>query len=133
MTENGRLRHPEVNPFTSFTHWFFGGRKLEEARLKAEAQEQARRAEQIRRQAEALKKLEERSKAPWAQAPQAPPPTSQTSLAEIQRLEREKKAVSCSQINLNHAQRYHNKMKPPDEELNDHALYYFRKCSDSSR
>jgi ATPase subunit of ABC transporter with duplicated ATPase domains len=69
-------------------------RKEEEARKKAEAEEQARKAEQRRREAEALRKLQERSKAPWAQAPPAPPPTAQASLAEIQKLEREKKAVS---------------------------------------
>lgn len=65
-----------------------------EARRQAEAEEQARRAEQRRREAEALRKLQERSKAPWAQAPRAPAPATHTaSLAEIQRLEREKKAV----------------------------------------
>ncbi|CAD6237108.1 GSCOCG00002144001-RA-CDS [Cotesia congregata] len=64
----------------------------EEARKKAEAEEQARRNEQRRREAEALRKLQEKSKAPWAQAPHAPPPTTHASLAEIQRLEREKKA-----------------------------------------
>lgn len=74
--------------------YIFVDRNEEEARQKAAVEEQARRAEQRRREAEALKKLQERSKAPWAQAPQAPPPTSHTSLAEIQRLEREKKAVS---------------------------------------
>ena len=68
-------------------------RKEAEARKQAEAEEQARRAEQRRREAEALRKLQERSKAPWAQAPCAPaPPTPAASLAEIQRLEREKKA-----------------------------------------
>ncbi|XP_076220764.1 GIGYF family protein Gyf isoform X2 [Nomia melanderi] len=68
-------------------------RKEAEARKQAEAEEQARRAEQRRREAEALRKLQERSKAPWAQAPRAPPPpTPINSFAEIQRLEREKKA-----------------------------------------
>ncbi|XP_057342048.1 GRB10-interacting GYF protein 2-like [Microplitis mediator] len=67
-------------------------KREEEVRKKAEAEEQARRAEQRRREAEALKKLQEKSKAPWAQAPHAPPPASHASLAEIQRLEREKKA-----------------------------------------
>ncbi|XP_076179792.1 GIGYF family protein Gyf isoform X2 [Ptiloglossa arizonensis] len=68
-------------------------RKEAEARKQAEAEEQARRAEQRRREAEALRKLQERSKAPWAQAPRAPAPaTPAASLAEIQRLEREKKA-----------------------------------------
>lgn len=69
-------------------------RKEAEAQRQAEAEEQARRAEQRRREAEALRKLQERSKAPWAQAPRAPVPAAQASLAEIQRLEREKKAVS---------------------------------------
>ena len=69
-------------------------RKEEEVRKKAEAEENARKAEQRRREAEALKKLQERSKAPWAQAPPAPPVSTQASLTEIQRLEREKKAVS---------------------------------------
>lgn len=64
----------------------------DDARKKIEFEEQARRAEQRRREAEALKKLQERSKAPWAQAPHAPPPTTSASLADIQRLEREKKA-----------------------------------------
>lgn len=72
----------------------FAFRKEEEIRKKAEAEEQAKKAEQRRREAEALRKLQERSKAPWAQAAPAPPPTAQASLAEIQRLEREKKAVS---------------------------------------
>ncbi|XP_078044339.1 GIGYF family protein Gyf isoform X5 [Augochlora pura] len=68
-------------------------RKEADARKQAEAEEQARRAEQRRREAEALRKLQERSKAPWAQAPRAPPPpTPINSFAEIQRLEREKKA-----------------------------------------
>ncbi|XP_029052326.1 GRB10-interacting GYF protein 2 isoform X2 [Osmia bicornis bicornis] len=69
-------------------------RKEAEARKQAEAEEQARRAEQRRREAEALRKLQERSKAPWAQAPRAPAATAApaASLAEIQRLEREKKA-----------------------------------------
>ncbi|XP_076236016.1 GIGYF family protein Gyf isoform X2 [Calliopsis andreniformis] len=67
-------------------------RKEAEARKQAEAEEQARRAEQRRREAEALRKLQERSKAPWAQAPRAPAATTPAaSLAEIQRLEREKK------------------------------------------
>ncbi|EFN85095.1 GIGYF family protein CG11148 isoform X2 [Harpegnathos saltator] len=66
-------------------------RKEAEARRQAEAEEQARRAEQRRREAEALRKLQERSKAPWAQAPRAPAPAAHASLAEIQRLEREKK------------------------------------------
>ncbi|XP_076652489.1 GIGYF family protein Gyf isoform X3 [Halictus rubicundus] len=67
-------------------------RKEASARKQAEAEEQARRAEQRRREAEALRKLQERSKAPWAQAPRAPPPpTPINSFAEIQRLEREKK------------------------------------------
>lgn len=76
--------------------WNFVSRKEEEARKKAEAEEQARKAEQRRREAEALRKLQERSKAPWAHAPPAAPPTPQASLADIQRLEREKKAVSLS-------------------------------------
>ncbi|XP_015586467.1 GRB10-interacting GYF protein 2 isoform X1 [Cephus cinctus] len=67
-------------------------KKEEEARRKTEAEEQARRAEQRRREAEALRKLQERSKAPWAQAPHAPATATHASLAEIQRLEREKKA-----------------------------------------
>ncbi|EZA53350.1 hypothetical protein DMN91_005018 [Ooceraea biroi] len=68
-------------------------RREAEARRQAEAEEQARRAEQRRREAEALRKLQERSKAPWAQAPRASAPATHTaSLAEIQRLEREKKA-----------------------------------------
>ncbi|KOC67726.1 PERQ amino acid-rich with GYF domain-containing protein [Habropoda laboriosa] len=68
-------------------------RKEAEARKQAEAEEQARRAERRRREAEALRKLQERSKAPWAPAPCAPTPaTPAASLAEIQRLEREKKA-----------------------------------------
>ncbi|XP_014474042.1 PREDICTED: PERQ amino acid-rich with GYF domain-containing protein CG11148 isoform X2 [Dinoponera quadriceps] len=67
-------------------------RKEAEARRQAEAEEQARRAEQRRREAEALRKLQEKSKAPWAQAPRAPAPAAHASLAEIQRLEREKKA-----------------------------------------
>lgn len=69
-------------------------RKEAEARRQTEAEEQARRIEQRRREAEALRKLQERSKAPWAQAPRAPAPTAHASLAEIQRLEKEKKAVS---------------------------------------
>ncbi|XP_015430986.1 PREDICTED: PERQ amino acid-rich with GYF domain-containing protein 2 isoform X2 [Dufourea novaeangliae] len=68
-------------------------RKEAEARKQAEAEEQARRAEQRRREAEALRKLQERSKAPWAQAPRTPAPAiPAASLAEIQKLEREKKA-----------------------------------------
>ncbi|KAF7385552.1 hypothetical protein HZH68_013982 [Vespula germanica] len=67
-------------------------RKETEARKLLEAEEQARRTEQRRREAEALRKLQERSKAPWAQAPRTPAPTTHASLAEIQRLEREKKA-----------------------------------------
>ncbi|XP_066603534.1 GRB10-interacting GYF protein 2 isoform X2 [Prorops nasuta] len=67
-------------------------RKETEVQKQVEAEEQARRAEQRRREAEALRKLQERSKAPWAQAPRAPAPSAQASLAEIQRLEREKKA-----------------------------------------
>ncbi|KAI4494245.1 hypothetical protein M0802_009114 [Mischocyttarus mexicanus] len=75
-------------------------RKLEEERIKKEAEarklleieEQARRTEQRRREVEALRKLQERSKAPWAQAPCTPAPTTHASLADIQRLEREKKA-----------------------------------------
>ncbi|XP_048505447.1 GRB10-interacting GYF protein 2 isoform X3 [Athalia rosae] len=67
-------------------------KKEEEARRKVEVEEQAKRAEQRRREAEALRKLQERSKAPWAQTPHAPPPSTHASLAEIQRLEREKKA-----------------------------------------
>lgn len=62
--------------------------------MKTEAEEKARKSEQRRREAEALKKLQERSKAPWAQTPHAPNPTPQASLAEIQKLEREKKTVS---------------------------------------
>lgn len=69
-------------------------RKEAEARRQAEIEEQTRRAEQRRREAEALRKLQERTKSPWAQAPRALAPTTHTaSLAEIQRLEREKKAV----------------------------------------
>lgn len=67
-------------------------KKEAEARKLVEAEEQARRAEQRRREAEALRKLQERSKAPWAQTPHTPTPTTHASLAEIQRLEREKKA-----------------------------------------
>ncbi|XP_061934620.1 GRB10-interacting GYF protein 2 isoform X1 [Apis cerana] len=68
-------------------------RREAEARKQAEVEEQARRAEQRRREADALRRLQERSKAPWAQAPRAPTPaTPAASLAEIQRLEREKKA-----------------------------------------
>ncbi|XP_043527998.1 GRB10-interacting GYF protein 2 isoform X1 [Frieseomelitta varia] len=67
-------------------------RKETEARKQAEAEE-ARRAEQRRREADALRRLQERSKAPWAQAPRTPAPAiPAASLAEIQRLEREKKA-----------------------------------------
>lgn len=73
-------------------------RKEAEVRRQAEAEEQARRAEQRRREAEALRKLQERSKAPWAQAPRAPAPAAHASLAEIQRLEREKKAVSAPSL-----------------------------------
>lgn len=70
-------------------------------RRQAEAEEQARRAEQRRREAEALRKLQERNKAPWAQAPRSLAPATHTaSLAEIQRLEREKKAVSNSRLSL---------------------------------
>lgn len=61
-------------------------------RKKLELEEQNRKAEQRRREMEALRKLQERSKAPWAQAPQAQP-LSNASLVEIQKLEREKKAV----------------------------------------
>ncbi|XP_054009524.1 GRB10-interacting GYF protein 2-like isoform X4 [Hylaeus anthracinus] len=69
-------------------------RKEAEARKQAEAEEQARRAEQRRREAEALRKLQESTKAPWAQAPRASAPaTPATSFADIQRLEREQKAV----------------------------------------
>lgn len=69
-------------------------RKEAEIRRQAEAEEQARRAEQRRREAEALRKLQERNKAPWAQTPRAMAPAAHTaSLAEIQRFEREKKAV----------------------------------------
>ncbi|XP_025075378.1 GRB10-interacting GYF protein 2 isoform X3 [Pogonomyrmex barbatus] len=68
-------------------------RKEAEARRQAEIEEQTRRAEQRRREAEALRKLQERTKSPWAQAPRALAPATHTaSLAEIQRLEREKKA-----------------------------------------
>ncbi|XP_015117853.1 GIGYF family protein CG11148 isoform X2 [Diachasma alloeum] len=67
-------------------------KREEEARKKMESEEVARRAEQRRREVEALKKLQERSKAPWAQAQHAPPVATHASLAEIQRLEREKKA-----------------------------------------
>lgn len=68
-------------------------------RRQAEAEEQARRAEQRRREAEALRKLQERNKAPWAQTPRALAPATHTaSLAEIQRLEREKKAVNDSHL-----------------------------------
>ncbi|XP_011687407.1 PREDICTED: PERQ amino acid-rich with GYF domain-containing protein 2 isoform X2 [Wasmannia auropunctata] len=68
-------------------------RKEVEARRQAEIEEQARRAEQRRREAEALRKLQERNKSPWAQAPRTLAPATHTaSLAEIQRLEREKKA-----------------------------------------
>ena len=71
-------------------------RKEEEARKKAEAEENAKKAEQRRREAEAFRKLQERSKAPWAQAPPVPQTSTQASLTEIQRLEREKKAVSIN-------------------------------------
>lgn len=72
-------------------------RKEAEARRQAEAEEQARRAEQRRREAEALRKLQERNKAPWAQAPRTLAPATHTaSLAEIQKLEREKKVVRKS-------------------------------------
>ncbi|XP_043260032.1 GRB10-interacting GYF protein 2-like isoform X1 [Colletes gigas] len=68
-------------------------RKEAEARKQAEVEEQARRAEQRRREAEALRKLQESTKAPWAQAPRASAPaTPAASFADIQRLEREKKA-----------------------------------------
>mgnify|MGYP004581509919 CR=1 FL=1 len=74
-------------------------RKEAEARKQAEAEEQARRAEQRRREADALRRLQERSKAPWAQAPRTPTSaTPAASLAEIQRLEREKKAVYSQMI-----------------------------------
>lgn len=64
-----------------------------EARRQAEIDE--RRAEQRRREDEALRKLQEKTtKSPWAQAPRTLTPATHTaSLAEIQRLEREKKAV----------------------------------------
>lgn len=66
-----------------------------EVRRQVEAEEQARRTEQRRREAEALRKLQERNKAPWAQTPRAIAPAAHTaSLAEIQRFEREKKAVN---------------------------------------
>lgn len=66
-----------------------------EVRRQVEAEEQARRTEQRRREAEALRKLQERNKAPWAQTPRAMAPAAHTaSLAEIQRFEREKKAVN---------------------------------------
>ncbi|KYN44879.1 hypothetical protein ALC56_00875 [Trachymyrmex septentrionalis] len=68
-------------------------RKEAEIRRQTEIEEQARRAEQRRREAEALRKLQERTKSPWAQAPRTLTPATHTaSLAEIQRLEREKKA-----------------------------------------
>ncbi|XP_029169789.1 GRB10-interacting GYF protein 2-like isoform X3 [Nylanderia fulva] len=67
-------------------------RKEMEMRRQAEAEEQARRAEQRRREAEALRKLQERNKAPWAQTPRAMASTAHTSLVDIQRFEREKKA-----------------------------------------
>ncbi|XP_012534011.1 GRB10-interacting GYF protein 2 isoform X2 [Monomorium pharaonis] len=67
-------------------------RKEAEARRQAEIEEQARRADQRRREAEALRKLQERNKSPWAQAPRTlAPATHPASLAEIQRLEKEKK------------------------------------------
>ncbi|XP_029660632.1 GIGYF family protein CG11148 isoform X1 [Formica exsecta] len=67
-------------------------RKEAEMRRQMEAEEQ-RRSEQRRREAEALRKLQERNKAPWAQTPRAMAPAAHTtSLAEIQRFEREKKA-----------------------------------------
>ncbi|XP_071555029.1 GIGYF family protein Gyf-like isoform X1 [Temnothorax nylanderi] len=67
-------------------------RKEAEARRQAEIDE--RRAEQRRREDEALRKLQEKTtKSPWAQAPRTLTPATHTaSLAEIQRLEREKKA-----------------------------------------
>ncbi|KYM75908.1 hypothetical protein ALC53_13621 [Atta colombica] len=68
-------------------------RKEAKIRRQTEIEEQARRAEQRRREAEALRKLQERTKSPWAQAPRTLAPATHTaSLAEIQRLEREKKA-----------------------------------------
>lgn len=68
-------------------------------RRQMEAEEQARRTEQRRREAEALRKLQERNKAPWAQTPRAMAPAAHTaSLAEIQRFEREKKAVNVFYI-----------------------------------
>ncbi|XP_011306453.1 PERQ amino acid-rich with GYF domain-containing protein 2 [Fopius arisanus] len=67
-------------------------KREEENRKRVELEEQARRADQRRREVEALKKLQERSKAPWARAQHAPPVANHASLAEIQRLEREKKA-----------------------------------------
>lgn len=65
-------------------------KKEEAAQRKAEAEEQARKAEQRRREQEALRKLQERSKAPWAQS--TPAVAQASSLAEIQKHEREKKA-----------------------------------------
>lgn len=67
-------------------------KREEDLRKKIEVDEQARRAEQRHRDAEALKKLQERSKAPWAHAQQVSPVASHASLAEIQRLQREKRA-----------------------------------------
>lgn len=73
-------------------------RKEAEMRRQMEAEEQ-RRSEQRRREAEALRKLQERNKAPWAQTPRAMAPAAHTtSLAEIQRFEREKKAVNTFYI-----------------------------------
>ena len=83
---------------TIFFFTFLCCRKETEARKQAEAEE-ARRAEQRRREADALRRLQERSKAPWAQAPRTPAPAiPAASLAEIQRLEREKKAVYSQMI-----------------------------------
>ncbi|XP_063988224.1 GRB10-interacting GYF protein 2-like [Diachasmimorpha longicaudata] len=67
-------------------------KKEEDVRNKLELEELARRAEQRRREVDALRKLQERSKAPWAQAQHAAPVATHASLTEIQRLEREKKA-----------------------------------------
>lgn len=74
-------------------------RKEAEMRRQVEAEEQARRSEQRRREVEALRKLQERNKAPWAQTPRAmAPAVHTTSLAEIQRFEREKKVVNLFYI-----------------------------------
>ncbi|XP_033224108.1 GIGYF family protein CG11148-like isoform X2 [Belonocnema kinseyi] len=91
-------------------------RKEEQAARKAEAEEQARKAEQRRREEEALRKLQERSKAPWAQATQAAPPVAQASLADIQRLEREKKAEQLRYQQMLQLQLAHQKAQEAAQE-----------------